>query len=72
MTTITIPKKITKGHDLVVIEKENFDRLTKENIELKSAMKAILDGELAFRRGKTRSFRDFLKFKFPRYVKALD
>ncbi|MEK7635689.1 MAG: hypothetical protein AAB405_01205 [Patescibacteria group bacterium] len=69
MTTVTISKKITKGHDLVVIEKENFDRLTKENMELKSAIKAILDGELALRRGTTRSFKDFLKLKFPKYAK---
>ncbi len=69
MTTITIPKKITKGDDLIIIEKQNLERLTKENTELKMAIKAILEGELAFRRGKTRSFRDFLRIEFPKYAK---
>lgn len=69
MTTITIPKKLTKGGDLMVVEKENFEKLVKENAELKLAMRAILEGELALRQGKTRSFRDFLKSKFPRYAK---
>ena len=69
MTTITIPKKITKGDDLIIIEKQNLERLTKENTELKMAIKAILEGELALRRGKTRSFRDFLRTEFPKYAK---
>ncbi|MDP1994769.1 MAG: hypothetical protein Q8K40_05940 [Ignavibacteria bacterium] len=69
MTTITIPKKLTKGGDLMVVEKENFEKLVKENAELKLAMRAILEGELALRQGKTRSFGDFLKSKFPRYAK---
>ena len=69
MTTITIPKNLIKGDKLIVIEKENLEKLTKENLELRSAVKAILEGEMAFRRGKTRSFKDFLKSEFPKYAK---
>ena len=69
MATVTISKKITKGQDLVVVKKESFDRLAKENLELRSAIKAIVSGELAYRRGETRSFKNFLKSKFPKYAK---
>jgi len=69
MTIITIPKKIVQRGDLIVVEKRSFEKLTKENAELKSAIKAVLEGELALRQGKTRSFRDFLKSEFPRYAK---
>ncbi len=69
MTTITIPKKIAQSGDLIVVEKRNFEKLAKENAELKSAIKAVLEGELALRQGKTRSFKDFLKSEFPRYAK---
>jgi hypothetical protein len=69
MTTITIPKKIAQSGDLIVVEKKNFEKLTKENIELKSAIKAVLEGELALCQRKTRSFKDFLKSEFPRYAK---
>jgi len=68
---ITIPKKLIGKDDLVVIEKTNLRKLTKENIELRSALQAILAGELALRKGKTRTFRRFLKSKFPVYAKNL-
>ncbi len=68
---ITIPKKITKKGDLVIIQKESLKRITKENKELRSALKAILKGEIALKKGKTRSFREFLKSKFPTYAKDL-
>jgi len=39
----------------------NLDRLVKENKELKSAIKAITEGEIALKEGKTRTFKGFLK-----------
>ena len=69
MTTITIPKKIIQNNHLIVVEKKSFEKLTKENAELKLAIKAILGGELAMVQGKTRSFKEFLKSKFPQYAK---
>jgi hypothetical protein len=68
---ITIPKNLIKKDDLIVIEKTKFKKITKENEELRSALQAILAGELALRKGKTRTFRQFLKSKFPRYAKNL-
>ena len=68
---ITIPKNLIKKDDLIVIEKTKFKKITKENEELRSALQAILAGELALRKGKTQTFRQFLKSKFPRYAKNL-
>lgn len=68
---ITIPKNLIKRGDLVVIEKTKFKKLSKENEEFRSALQAILAGEIALRKGKTRTFRRFLKSKFPEYAKNL-
>jgi len=68
---ITIPKNLMGEDDLVVIEKTKFRKLSEENEELRSALQAILAGELALRKGKTRTFRQFLKSKFPAYAKNL-
>lgn len=62
MTTITIPRNLIKD-DLLIIERKSFERISKENVELRLAIKAIIKGELSLRQGKTRSFRDFLKSK---------
>lgn len=67
---ITIPKHLVKD-DLIVIQKESLEKLNKENLELKKAIQAILAGEIALRKGKTRSFAQFLKSKFPSYAKNL-
>jgi len=67
---ITIPKKLAKS-DLIVIRKESLEKLNKENSELKKAIRAILDGELALRRGKTRTFRQFLMSKYSHYAKNI-
>ena len=67
---ITIPKELIRD-DLVVIQRENLEKLNKENLELKKAIQAILVGEMALRKGKARSFRQFLKSKHPDYAKNL-
>ena len=61
MTTITISKKLLKEDKLVVLEKRDFERITKENVELRAALGAILAGEAALRSGRTKPFRSFLK-----------
>jgi len=68
---ITIPKNLAKKDDLIVIKKTSLRELTKENAELRAALQAILAGELALRKRKTRTFRQFLKSKFPAYAKNL-
>lgn len=69
MATITIPKKLIKNReDLIVVERGSLERLEKENDELQLAMKAVLAGESALRRGKTRTFSHFLRRKLPQYA----
>ena len=67
-TLVTIPKNLARK-DLVVIEKKAWENLEKENEELRHAVQAIIAGERALRRGKTRSFLEFLKAESPRYAK---
>ena len=47
---IIIPKNLIGEDDLVVIEKTKFRKLSEENKELRSALQAILAGELALRK----------------------
>ena len=68
MLTITIPKKLAKD-DLLIIDRKSFEKISKENMELRLAIKAIIEGERALLLGRTRSFKDFLKAKFPKYAK---
>lgn len=70
MTTLNITKKMTGKKDLVILEKNDLDRLYKERKELLSAFKAVVSCEISLRQKKTRSFKDFLKSKFPEYVKS--
>lgn len=65
---ITIPKKLARN-DLIVIEKKSLEKLSRENLELKMALRAILAGEGALKSGKTRTFRQFLKSQLPNYAK---
>ena len=67
---ITIPKEIAKD-DLIITGKESFERLNKENSELKKTIQAILAGEIALKKGKTRTFRQFLKSKYRDYAKNI-
>ena len=67
-TILTIPKNLARK-DLVVIDKKAWESLSKENEELRQAVKAIIAGEKALFRGKTRSFQEFLKAEFSRYAK---
>ena len=50
--------KAQKG--VVVLPLAKWQKMEKEMTELKDAMEAIIEGEIALREGKTRSFKDFL------------
>jgi len=60
MKTVTISRKNIQD-DLVIISKGDLERISKENKELKLALKAIIAGEKALRTGNTRTFKEFLK-----------
>lgn len=66
---ITIPPRLMNTGNLVIVQKENFEKINKENLELKAAFRAVILGEQELREGKTRSMKDFLKSKFPEHAK---
>lgn len=63
MTILTIADNLIKRKNLIIIEKTDFERLEKENNELRLAMRAIAEGEKTLKLNKTRSLKDFLKAK---------
>ena len=54
MTTITIPKRLTRGEELVVLPRQEYERLQKHLSEVQDVLKKIRRGEREFRLGKTR------------------
>ncbi len=52
--TLTIPKRITQGEELVVIRRQEYKQLQKHLAELKDALAKILQGEKELKKGKTR------------------
>jgi len=69
---ITLPKSVFGGKEgVVILPLKKWEKLEKEKSELRLAVEAILAGELALRKGKTRIFREFLNSEFPQYAKNL-
>ncbi len=68
MSTSTLSKSL-KRHAVMIIVKKDFEKITKENRELRLAVKAILAGEVALRRGKTRTLASFLKPRSKHHAK---
>ncbi len=50
---INIPKRLTKGKELVVLTKEEYERLVQRREETLHALRVIAEGERAHREGKT-------------------
>jgi hypothetical protein len=60
----TIPKRLTNGKELVVVQRDEYERLIKHNAEIKHALKVIAQGEKEYREGRTikaSSLREALK-----------
>lgn len=70
MNTITIPKKITRGEELVVIPKKEYDRFLRTRNDGKTTVKdAIDEGLRDLRAGRvTPSFSSIKEFK--RFLKG--
>lgn len=49
-----ISKKVTKGEDLVVLRRHDYEQLLKNFIEAKDALSKIRRGEKELKQGKTR------------------
>lgn len=51
---LTIPKKITRGEELIVVRRHEYEQLQKHLAELKDVLLKIRRGEKELREGKTR------------------
>jgi len=52
--TLTIPKRLTHGEELIVVRRKEFEQLQKRLVEVKDAMAKIRRGEKELRGRKTR------------------
>ncbi|MBI4689964.1 MAG: hypothetical protein HY754_06820 [Nitrospirae bacterium] len=53
-TTLTIPKRITRGEELIVVRRQEYERLKKHLAEVKDALVKIRQGEKELKEGKTK------------------
>ncbi len=51
--TLTIPKRITHGEELVLLRKDEYERLICYKEEIAHALRVIAEGEKAYREGRT-------------------
>ncbi len=52
-TVLTIPKRITNGEELIVLRKDEYERLVHHKEEIAHALKVIAEGEKAYKEGRT-------------------
>ena len=52
---LTIPKQFTRGVELVVISRHEYETMQKHLMEVKEALSKIRKGEKEFKDGKTRT-----------------
>ena len=50
---ISIPKRLTKGKELVVLTKDEYKHIIKHREEVMQVLRIIVEGEKAYRNGKT-------------------
>lgn len=51
---LRIPKQITHGEELVILRRQEYERLRRRLIEVKDALAKIRKGEKELKEGKTR------------------
>ena len=62
-TTITIPKQLTHGDELIVIRRKEYEQLQKHLSEVGDALKKIREGEKEFREGKIKPIHSLSELK---------
>ncbi|OYD16443.1 hypothetical protein CH333_03390 [candidate division WOR-3 bacterium JGI_Cruoil_03_44_89] len=53
--TITIPRRLTHGEELVVVRRQEYEQLQKHLAEVRDALTKIRQGEKELHTGKTRT-----------------
>lgn len=65
MATVTIPKHITKGEELVVVGRNEFLKFAKWQAEMRDALVKIARGRAEYRAGKTIVAKSPRRFRTP-------
>lgn len=50
---VNIPQKLTGGKELVILPRDEYERLVQRNQEIVEVLRIIAEGEKAYREGKT-------------------
>lgn len=53
VNVVSIPRKITKGEELVVLTRKEYERLRRRTEETKQVLQIIAEGEKEYRKGRT-------------------
>ncbi|MDD5530318.1 MAG: hypothetical protein PHX21_09865 [bacterium] len=61
--TITIPKRLTNGDELVIIRRQEYEELQKHLAEIKDVLFKIQQGEKELRSGKTRTVKSLRELR---------
>ena len=59
----TIPKRITHGEELIVVRRQEYERMQKHLAEVKDALAKIRQGEKELREGKTRVIKSLTELR---------
>ena len=63
---VTIPQKLTKGEELVILTRSEYENSVRQNKEILKVLKTITEGEKAYRNGRTisaSSLQEALKYR---------
>lgn len=61
--TLTIPKRMTHGEELVVVRRREYEQLHKHLAEVRDALAKIKQGEKELRQGKTRVIKSLAELR---------
>ena len=61
--TLTIPKRMTHGEELLVVRRREYEQLQKHLTEVKDALCKIRQGEKELREGKTRVIKSLAELR---------
>lgn len=59
----TIPKRITHGEELIVVRRQEYERMQKHLAEVKDALAKIRQGDKELREGKTRVIKSLAELR---------
>ena len=61
--TLTIPKRMTHGDELVVVRRTEYENLRKQFVELKDALAKVRQGEHELKNGKAKTVKSLAELR---------